>query len=137
MPAEFPSSVSDSAPGRATKRSTAVYVIASLCMLTTVMQIAAYVSIFNQMQSFDGSSKAHLFAETYGAALGVLLIHFGAGVAVFLMRREALALMGCLLCWWLESMISNPFSIAVTCGLLFRVGLLYFTFGLVRKGLLH
>lgn len=137
MPAEFPSPASDSAPGQATTRGIAVYVIASVCVLIGLLQMAAGGAIAMQMQTVDLSSPPFMLVQLYGSMFGKALIHLAAGVAVFLMRREAIALMGCLFGWLLQSVFKGSLSTALAFNLLYLSILIFFTIQLVRKGKLR
>jgi hypothetical protein len=117
------------------ERRTAPSIIASICMLTALMQLVAGITIFNNA-SADGivaaADNVMLMRIFLPLAIAIFL-NLAASVTVYLMRCEAVAFMGCSLATLLAKMLGNPVQVASVTDLALLLALLYFTIRLFQR----
>jgi hypothetical protein len=105
------------------KRGMSAVVIASICLMSALLQFVAALLLFE-----DDSGMRMI------PALGLsIVLNLATGIAVYLIRIEALACLGCLLARRLALAVGSPIEAIAVLDLLFLLVLLYFTMRLFRQ----
>lgn len=112
------------------RRPRAAYIIALVCLVTALLQLAAGVVIFKTLSASESVSPGLSFLPL---AISVVL-NLGAACAVYLMRVEALACLACLLARLLARMFGHSIQLETMLDLALLVALIYFTLRLFKVG---
>jgi hypothetical protein len=114
---------------RVLERGTAAYIIASVCVLTGLSQFVAALVILGQPAGSEFLSTANaVMRARILLPLGITIsINLITGVAVYLMRIEALACMGFLLARLLGRMAGTSVQFTTALDLSLLLVLIYFT----------
>jgi hypothetical protein len=118
----------------APKRNASAGILASICLLTALMQLVAGMTILNEPEgrillSTAGSGMVARILLPLGLAV---CLNLAAGVTVYLMRIEALACLGCLLARRLALAVGSPLQLISVLDLLLLFVLLYFAMRLFQ-----
>jgi hypothetical protein len=104
------------------RQGVSAVIIASICLMSALLQFAAALLLFE-----DDLGRRMMLP------LGLsVLLNLATGIAVYLIRIEALACLGCLLARRLALAVGSPIQTVAVLDLLFVLILLYFTMRLFR-----
>jgi hypothetical protein len=105
------------------KRGMSAVVIASICLMSALLQFVAALLLFE-----DSMGRRML------PSLGLsVVLYLATGIAVYLVRIEALACLACLLARRLAVAVGSPIQTIPVLDLLFLLALLYFTMRLFQR----
>lgn len=116
------------------RRNASAIIIASVCVLTAPMQLLAGFTILDTPEGslLLSTADSFLYLRIFLPFGFAVLLNLAAGVAVYLMRIEALAVVGCLLARRLAAAVGSPVQLITVLDVSILLVLLYFTMRLFR-----
>jgi uncharacterized membrane protein len=116
-------------------RTAAIFIIAAIFILIGVLQAVTGATVANDMLA----DQHHYLMVVYmlGPLFATAGLHALTGVLVFLMRREAIAIMGALLGWSISHKFGSPFTPNTLFNAVLLALLTYFSIRLAMNGKLR